>query len=261
MTFHSRLLTELSTSQRQQIASDPRAVAILPIGAIEQHGPHLPVGTDSLIAALYLDALCALLSEEDRVVIAPALHVTKSTEHLDFPGTLSLDRRLLLASVDAMVQQLRAWGFSRVALLNTHGGNGPVLRSRIREAHAQGDQDLRLIEISPDLSTCSEREQRYGIHAGEYETSLLLARVPELCQMEHADCVWIDERLPHPDLQPENAAATFSWVSADLSPTGTMGDATLASPGKGERWIREVAEHILIQLRSWDPGEGASSDA
>lgn len=250
MTSASCLLTEMSTSERARAAADPDAVVILPIGATEQHGPHLPVGTDSLIAQILLQAVIDQRKETDVFCIAPLLSVSKSTEHLDFSGTLSLDRELFSASVTSMLEQLRIWGFGRIALLNTHGGNDPVLRTLVREALARGETDLLLLEVEPDLSACSKRERIYGIHAGEYETSLLLARGPELCRPDLADCVWIDECLPHPDLQPENAPATFSWISSDLTASGTMGDATQATAEKGEYWISQVADQILNQLRT-----------
>lgn len=252
MSVSSCLLTEMSPSERKDAAARAGSVAVLPIGATEQHGPHLPVGTDSLIGKILTDALIIKRNTEDRFVIAPQLQVSKSTEHLDFHGTLSLNHDLFVRSVTAAVDQLRKWRFERIALMNTHGGNGPVLRSMIREADARGDGDLLLLDVAPDLPGVSEREKTYGIHAGEYETSLLLARVPDLCHMQRADTVWIDEGLPHPDLQPENAPATFAWVTKDLSASGTMGDATAATPQKGEEWVQRAVELILFQLR----GEG-----
>jgi creatinine amidohydrolase len=249
MKNSSCLIVDMTASERQEAVSRPDAVAVLPVGATEQHGPHLPMGTDSLIGQLLINGLLEKRKETDVFYFAPQLQVSKSTEHLDFPGSLSLDRDLFFVCVTSAIQQLRAWGFHRIALLNTHGGNGPVLRSLLREAQAKGEEDLMLLQVSPELPECSKREQTYGIHAGEYETSLLLARVPGMCRMEKADTVWINEGLPHPDLQPENASATFAWISSDLSPSGTMGDATIASAEKGDLWIERAVDLILEQIR------------
>ncbi len=244
----SRYLPALSEADLIALAARPDALVILPLGAIEQHGPHLPVGTDSLIGSILLDGIAAALGPEDSVAIAPPVVVTKSNEHLDFPGTLSISRSLLVETIRGTLDQLFAWGFSRVAILNTHGGNLPTVRAFLAERRAAGENNVHLLNPVPGTEM-DAREQTFGIHAGEYESSLLYAHVPDLCQPEAADAQWIDRDLDGADLRPEDAPAVFTWVSADISPSGTMGNATRATPEKGHEWTRRAVGQLVAEIR------------
>ncbi len=246
--IRNRYLPALSEANVSALAARPDAIVILPLGAIEQHGPHLPVGTDSLIGSILLDGIATALDPSDPVVIAPPVVVTKSNEHLDFPGTLSISGKLLIESIRATLDQLRAWGFARVAILNTHGGNLPTVRAFLAELRAAGEENIHLLHPMP-TTEMDAREQTFGIHAGEYESSLLYAHVPELCRPDAADTQWIDRDLEGADLRPEDAPAVFTWVSADVSPSGTMGDATLATPEKGREWTRRAVEQLVGEIR------------
>lgn len=231
------------TPSELQRLEEGESLVILPVSAIEQHGPHLPVGTDALIGKIFLNELCKRLDAEENIFIAPPLLVGKSNEHLGFPGVLSLGRESLAALFYANVRQLRAWGFQRIVLLNTHGGNTPCLRTLAREENVHW-----LDPMCPDTGM-DERELRQGLHAGEYETSILLAAEPGDCAMELADCQWIGPDNPDAAVQAEAAPVTFAWHSRDLSPNGTMGDATRATAEKGRRWIDGAVDHLLQQLR------------
>ena len=230
----------LSELKHQNVAE---SLVILPVAAVEQHGPHLPVGTDALINEILLSELCKQLDAEKNIFIAPPLHIGKSNEHLGFPGVLSLSRESLAALFHASIRQLRAWGFHRIAVLNTHGGNTPCLRTLTREENVHW-----LDPMCPDTGM-DWRELRQGLHAGEYETSILLAAEPGDCAMELADCQWIGPDDPDAAVQAEGAPVTFAWQSRDLSPSGTMGDATRATAEKGRRWIDGAVGHLLRQLR------------
>ena len=276
-TIRRRYLPALSEAELTALAARPDALVILPLGAIEQHGPHLPVGTDSLIGSILLDGITAALGPDEPVAIAPPVVVTKSNEHLDFPGTLSISRCLLVETIRGTLDQLREWGFSRVAILNTHGGNLPTVRAFLAERRAAGgigfqpvlegghlacptpyDQAGSPIPMTAETAVLlnpipatemDAREQTFGIHAGEYESSLLYAHVPDLCRPELADTQWIDRDLDGADLRPEDAPAVFTWVSADISPSGTMGDATRATPEKGREWTRRAVEQLVVEIR------------
>lgn len=244
-----RQLMRMTPAQREAVSGNPSLV-LLPVAAIEQHGPHLPVGTDALIAEILHSGISARLTDEENVFIAPPLYIGKSNEHLGFPGTLSLSRGSLAALFRTTLQQLKAWGFNRVAILNTHGGNTPCLRTLMREEALKGTCKLFWLYVQCPDTGMSARELQQGFHAGEYETSLLLAAVPEDVDMTRADCQWIGTENLHAALQAENAPVTRAWHSRDLSPSGTMGDATRATAEKGRCWIDGATQHLLHQIRT-----------
>ncbi len=248
-TAVERNLMRLPPAQRAALV-ETNPLILLPVAAVEQHGPHLPVGTDALIAEILLQGICRGLAPAEPVLIAPPLSIGKSNEHLGFPGVLSLGRDSLGALFQATLRQLSAWGFHRVAILNTHGGNTPCLRTLMREENLRGTVQLHWLDTQCPDTGLPPREQRQGLHAGEYETSLLLAAAPEDCAMDLADCQWIGPENPDTAVQAEAAPVTRAWHSRDLSPSGTMGDATRATAEKGRRWIDGAVEHLLHQIRT-----------
>lgn len=242
-----RLARMTPAARHLRVGSDP--LVLLPVSAIEQHGPHLPTGTDALIGEILIRELCERLGPEEDVLIAPPLMYGKSNEHLGFAGVLSLSRDSIAVLFEASLRQLSAWGIQRVAILNTHGGNTPCLRTLMRDANLRGSVQVHWLDPQCPDTGLSPREQRQGLHAGEYETSMLLAAVPEDCVMDLADCQWIGPEDPDAAVQAEGAPITFAWHSADLSSSGTMGDATRAGAEKGRRWIDGAVMHLHHQLR------------
>jgi creatinine amidohydrolase len=242
-------------------ADRARAIVILPTGAIEQHGPHLPVGTDALIGqalpARALDRLHSALPSPSLppppVYVAPPLLVGKSTEHRSFAGTLTHSTRTFRSLLRAQAAQLHRLGFRTLAILNTHGGNSAVLTYTLRELQT----DPALPGLRAGMLThgykpaeLSAREAAFGFHAGEWETSLMLAIAPDLVRMDRALCAW-PARLDDPGtLRPEGAPLTFAWATEDISPTGVMGDATRATPGKGVRWLAAAADCLAAAIRN-----------
>jgi creatinine amidohydrolase len=230
-----------------------KAVLILPTGAIEQHGPHLPVGVDALMGQVWLQRTAPKLPKDAPVYVAPPITIGKSNEHAGYPGTLMISRTTLRRLILAVAEEAAGLGFGALAVLNTHGGNSAVLEQTLREV--QDTHSLRAVQLSfrSDFAVHSEREAQYGIHAGEGETSWLLAAT-DLVQEDKRDCCWIGAVDAPGELRPEFAPATYSWVTADVSPTGTMGDATQATRAKGERWLDQgstgLAEEIteLLEL-------------
>ncbi|MGA0333834.1 MAG: creatininase family protein [Kiritimatiellia bacterium] len=227
--------------------SEPGHIVLIPLGAIEQHGPHLPVGTDSLIGSLLLRGISDSLGSGFPLTVTPGLPFSKSNEHTGFPGTLQLRKSTLIPLLEAWLDNLEDCGASCFAFLNTHGGNTAWLRTLLRERACHSPAAYHVLNPMPETGM-DERECTFGIHAGEYESSLLYAALPGFCKPELADCQWIDRDLTHPEIRPEFAPVTFAWVTSDLSPSGTMGDATRATAEKGEKWIREAVRSLCGQL-------------
>ncbi len=244
----SRYLGSFSDQALQALPQKEAALVILPVGAIEQHGAHLPVGVDAYIGEAACAELAARLPADCPVWFGPSLPLGKSNEHLDYPGTVSLSaktlRRLLLAQVEA----LHTLGFRQFALLNTHGGNSAVLVYTLREIQQRFGVRAGMLRVpsSPELST---QEATWGFHAGEWETAVMLALTPTLVDMAKAICHYPASLDDPGDLRPESAPAIFSWMTRDIAPAGVMGDATLATADKGQRWFSTAMDAMVQQIR------------
>jgi len=247
--YGKRLLTALTPAALVAAASQPGAVAILPTAAIEQHGPHLPLGVDALIGQGLLSRALGLLPAECPVYVAPPILVGKSAEHADFPGTLTLTTRTFSALVRAQIEQLYRLGFRRIAVWNTHGGNSAVLVPLLREL--QTLPGLRLGMVAHGFKPAqTPLETELGFHAGEWETSLMLELASALVRrakaLRHYPARF--EAKTVGELRPVGAALTFGWRTRDLAPDGVLGDATLATPEKGEAWSSAAARALADRL-------------
>ena len=236
----------------QEIAALDKSegVVILPIGAIEQHGPHLPTVTDTLQVTAVLDATLATLPDEVRAWTLPPLNYGKSNEHTGFPGTISLSAATLLAVLQDIADSVKAAGFRRLAFLNGHGGNMALLEVAARDIRAR--TGLMGFCLQPGLFVnapfaITPKEQRLGFHAGELETSLMLAIAPELVQMDKATCHFAPFPTSETSLFYFGAAST-AWLSRDWSPTGVFGDATLGTAEKGQAIIAAAAERLAALI-------------
>lgn len=241
----TRHLAHLSWPQID--ALDKReGVVILPIGAVEQHGPHLPTLTDTLIITRVLEATLAALPDTVRAWALPPLNYGKSNEHINFPGTVSLSAATLSAVLHDIAASVHRAGFRRLAFLNGHGGNVAVLDAAARDIRAA--TGLMCFCLQPALYTdppfeISDDERRYGFHAGELETSLVLHIDPELVDMERA----VRHFARFPDTGTPLfyfGGASTAWLSDDWSESGVFGDATLGTAEKGRALLAASAPKL-----------------
>ena len=216
-----------------------RVIAVLPVAAVEQHGPHLPVGTDAMIMEGYLKRVMARLPADVPVLFLPIQAIAASGEHQFFPGTLSLSPAAALQVWGEIIASVQRTGCRKLVLLNSHGGNVPIIDLLARDVRAR--HNMLAVTASwhrfgyPD-GLYSPAERAHGIHGGDIETSLMLAFRPELVRMNEAEnfipaslameaeFTWL--RANHP--------IGFGWMAQDLNPTGAMGDAIQANAAKGE---------------------------
>jgi creatinine amidohydrolase len=260
-------MTFPSYRDRYLPAMTPRGIAALPdkewapvilaTGAIEQHGPHLPVAVDALMGQIWLSLALARLPAGASCYVAPPITIGKSNEHTGFPGTLMVSRDTLRSQILAVARQVHAWGFRSLAVINTHGGNVPVLIPTLREIRALYGMRAGVLpsRTVPDLS---EQEATFGIHAGEVETSWIMAAALQHTDPSRAVCEF-PARLGDPgQVRPVAAPALVSWASRDVSKSGVMGDATAATAEKGRRWLElgasGYAEAIAEACRAARPG-------
>lgn len=249
-TYRNRYyLPALTREALEALPGKDRALVIIPTGAIEQHGPHLPVGVDAILGQAWLAHALPRLPADAAVYVAPPVIVGKSNEHTGFPGTLTVSATTLRRLLLALATQLSELGFRRIAVLNTHGGNSAVLVYTLREIQTRLGLTAGMLSgyYRPPLSA---QEAAYGFHAGEWETSLMLAVAPELVRMERAVCEY-PARIEDPgELRPEDAPAVFSWLTHDVSRSGVMGDAPAATAEKGHRWLDEAATALAARIAS-----------
>lgn len=241
-----RYFPYLTWKEIEQMPDKENAVIIQPVGAIEQHGPHLPLAVDSAIS---LGVLGKALEQLPNIIPAyalPCLYYGKSNEHSGFPGTISLSAETLLAVIREVALSIYRSGFRKLVLMNSHGGQPQIMEIAARDLH-QEHPDLavfplftwRVPHMAGDLLTAQERE--YGIHAGDAETSIMLSLLPEQVQMEQAVKEY-PQGLPQDSLLDMEGKLPFAWLTKELSSSGVMGDATVATKEKGDRILHSVAD-------------------
>ncbi|MGA2509931.1 MAG: creatininase family protein [Candidatus Acidiferrales bacterium] len=238
----------------KQVDALPResTLLVLPTAAIEQHGYHLPLATDTLINNLLLGNALAKLPPSLSVYALPPVHYGKSNEHIGFPGTLSVTATTFMAVLHDLGSSLASAGFQRLVLYNTHGGNTALIDVMARDLRAEFK--LRTFALHGSAGAkfegLSPQERAYGFHAGEVETALLLASVPELVDRSAYTTNYIADAAKPELLLPENAPATFAWLTRDIASSGVMGDPRPATAENGARWLGQAATRLAAALEA-----------
>jgi creatinine amidohydrolase len=225
---------------------------VLPTAAIEQHGHHLPLATDTLINNLLLGKALEKLSPELSVYALPPVCYGKSNEHIGFPGTLSVSASTFMAVVRDLGASIAAAGFKKLVLYNTHGGNSSLVDVMARDLRAEFGLRTFALYGSGGISFdgVSPQEKAYGFHAGEIETAFLLGATPELVDTTAYTVNYIAQ-VGNPELLlPENASATFAWLTRDIAASGVMGDPNPATAEHGALWAEKAATRIAEALEA-----------
>lgn len=229
---------------------DPlRSIAILPTAAIEQHGPHLPVGTDTIINQGLLDLLAARCPDDLDLRLLPVMAVGKSNEHLWAPGTLTLSAPTALAAWTEIGLSVARAGLRKIVILNSHGGNADLISILARELRVRaGMLAVRLGwgAFGPPEGMYSAQETRFGIHGGDVETSLLLHLRPGTVDMALArDFRSTAEAAAIPPI----GGVAYGWIASDLNPAGAVGEAHLATAEKGRLTAEKMVDDVIGLLR------------
>lgn len=229
---------------------DPaRTIAILPTAAIEQHGPHLPVGVDTMIMEGMLARLRATCPDDLDLRILPVQAVGKSNEHIHAPGTLTLDASTALAAWQQIGLSVARAGVRKIVIVNSHGGNLDLISILARELRVRAGMlavKCQWGNFGKPEGMYSAQEATYGIHGGDLETSLMLHFRPELVDMAAArDFRSAAETAPIPPTGP----ISLGWVSSDLNPAGVVGEAHLATADKGAATCAHQVAGFLGLLR------------
>jgi creatinine amidohydrolase len=234
--YRDRYLPAMTPRRIQGLPDKAWAPVILATGAIEQHGPHLPVAVDALMGQVWLSLALSRLPADASCYVAPPITIGKSNEHTGFPGTLMISRETLRSQILAVARQVHAWGFRSLAVINTHGGNVPVLVPTLREIRALYGLRAAVLPSKP-VHDISAQESTFGIHAGEVETSWIMAAAARLADPSKAVCEFPAQIDAPGEVRPVAAPALVAWASRDVSKSGVMGDASAATAEKGERWL------------------------
>jgi creatinine amidohydrolase len=221
-------------------------VLIQPLGAIEQHGAHLPLVVDAAISEGVLGKALQRLDHSIPAYSLPLLYYGKSNEHYSFPGTIALSAQTLIAILEDLAESLYRSGFRKLALMNSHGGQPQVLEIVARDIHQKYPDFMifplftwRVPHITKNLVTAKEWE--FGIHAGDAETSLMLALLGDRVRMDKAIAEY-PQGLPANSLLSMEGANPFAWVTRDLTRSGVLGDPTTATKEKGELILESLAD-------------------
>jgi creatinine amidohydrolase len=232
-------------------AGDPHSwVAILPVAAIEQHGPHLPLLTDTAIGQAFIDATLRKMPGTLPATFLPIQAVGKSNEHIASPGTLTLSWETLTRVLIEIGESVARAGVRKLVLVNSHGGNVPILDIVARELRVTRQMlcvATHWSRLAQPAGLFSDWERAYGIHGGDIETSIMLAARPDLVRMDYAKTFHsaqegFVQRFKH---LRAHGTAQFGWMAQDLGPDGTVGDASIATADKGTATIDAVASAFV----------------
>ncbi len=262
MTTSSRFWADWTTADFEVLRASgaaARTIAVLPVAATEQHGPHLPLSVDAVIVDGIVAAALAQLPASLPVLVLPTQNIGLSPEHARFPGTLTLKNETILRLWTDMAESVAAAGITKLVFFNSHGGNVAVMDLVARDLRARLDMlvysvswfNLPLNDAQgKDVNALfSAEEHRFGIHGGDIETSMMLALDPaqvDMAQARHFEST-SQVRASLFDILGNGKSAKLGWQTQDYNPAGAVGNAANASADKGQVLV-DAAAWALVRL-------------
>ncbi|MGD0751435.1 MAG: creatininase family protein [Anaerolineales bacterium] len=255
---------ELSTADFKDLSKE-RMIVILPLGSTEQHGPHMPVATDALMIEAVVNDVMEQLDGVESIFL-PTLWCTKSGEHKDFPGTVFLSAETLMHVLEEISASVARAGFKKLVFLNAHGGNSDLLAVAARDIHQKTGLVTFVVDIMRLLAAYPPEDLEPGafdIHAGQFETSVIMARHPKLMERRNWKGYGSDlkrgkvaatfEGFKY--LRPQGNPVTVGWVTTDFTTDGVIGDPSNADAQKGKRGLQAQVQLVCDVLREIDAFE------
>ncbi len=247
--------TDMTTTEFANLDAE-RVIAILPVAAIEQHGPHLPVCADACANKAVIDLVINQLPKALPVTVLPMMPIGKSSEHSSFPGTLTLEPETLRHLWTEIAESVYRAGIRKLVFYNSHGGQPQVMDIVARDLRVRlgmlvvtvNQYSLYRTDLFP------EDELRYGVHGGSMETSVMLYVRPDLVDMEKAENfssldAELDSSFQYLSI---TGPTRIAWKSQDLNPAGVVGNALDADPERGALLIEGAAAQLLLILKEID---------
>ncbi len=242
----------------------PRAIAVLPLGATEQHGPHLPLSVDANLAHSMVQATIAHLPASLPALFLPVQRVGYSPEHMAFAGTLSLKADTVIRLWTDLAESVAVSGVTKLVLFNTHGGNVGLMDVVARELRTRlgmlvycvswFNLPLTDAEDKDVMARFSAAEQRFGVHGGEMETAMMLALKPRLVRQTkaHAFASTSEQRAQDFPILGNGKSAKLAWAAQDLNPEGAAGNAAAAKVDDGLALIESAGRALAALLQEID---------
>ena len=231
----------LTRPEITEIVAKGKAIAILPVGSTEQHGPHLPVATDTYTSQYYVNKTLEKVGDKADFLVLPQLYYSLSVEHLSYPATISMSAETFLRVLQEIGEGLQGTGITKLIIFNGHGGNDHILQVAAREIHKLGIkvfcscviQILDAMKIEPT-----------AVHADQFETSVIMAIHPEL--------VHKDKIVPELDKSADkwmeisdfHAFIAETWFADEVSVDGVIGEPGKASPEFGKEWLSKLIDEM-----------------
>jgi creatinine amidohydrolase len=228
-----------------------RSIFVQPLGAIEQHGPHLPLSTDSVVATAVAEATIDEYGDEVDAWLLPTLDYTKSNEHAWSPGTIWLSATTLLAVLDDIGRCVATTPAKRIVFLNGHGGNSALVNVANRELRLKHGLMTFLAHpgVPPDQGGASPADELgMGVHGGTDETSIMLHLAPHLVRMDLAERR-VPEKIARNTYVKFGGRVSFGWLSNDFNPDGYVGDPTPATADLGKQLFEGAVRGFGEALR------------
>lgn len=247
--MHDVLIERMSWHDVRDAMADGKKTVIIPIAAMEQHGPHMAIGTDTFLGYEQSVRLARALGD---ALVAPAITIGYSVGHLPMPGTVTVSEETLITVIREVVESLVHHGFTDVVMLVSHGGNYGAMRAVVPQLrtthpdvrfHARLDFESSMGERQALYDELGVEEKRMGVHAAQGETSMMLACHPELVDMDRAVEGFIGD-------------ASIRWKAKvpppmdEMSPTGILGDSRGSTDEIGERLLEFQIERWVADIRS-----------
>ena len=258
-----RFLPYLSWTEITQLPDRENTVIVLPTGATEQHGPHLPCAVDTLICAGVVGHALARLPDHVPAFALSPITYGKSEEHLHFPGTITLSGETLLATINEVGESVYRAGFRKLLIVNGHGGQPQVMEMSTRELRLRHGDFIVVPGFTwrvPNVASqyLSEKEKKLAMHAGHAETAIIMALAPETVHMERAVANY-PPVFPSTILSPDGRPAC-AWSARDFGESGIIGDPLGATPEQGHVILESLAKswaQAITELHTleWAPRE------
>ena len=258
MSRPPRTLWQEMTTEEFAALDKERTIAVLPVAAVEQHGPHLPVWVDSCINQGILERVLSRLPHDIPALFLPMMPIGKSNEHAAFPGTLTLSAETLIRLWTEIGESVANAGLRKLVFFNSHGGQPQIMDIVARDLRARRQMlvvtlNYWALGLPPDHFP--EAERTHGIHGGSIETSLMLHLRPDLVREEKRRNfvpATIAMEKEYDYLRAEGSGIGFGWQTQDLNSEGACGNALDADAERGRQIVETIAERFIALLREVD---------